>query len=160
MSDGGAPIGDSTQEYLSAEEAAQELVAALRELREATEGYISAEKRLGDVGKRLAELADATQQSGEKVSAAAEAVRSVSGPGILAQIKAGQEALDSVSENLEQRHALVLGAFATQSTERAAAEGKGAAALAALARQLRTVTYLSAAAAVFAIAALIAVLAR
>ena len=153
MSEDRAPAGGATHEYLTAEQAAQELVASLRDLREATEGYVAAEKKLEEIGKRLSELADATRQSGEKVVAAAEAVRSVSGPQILAQIRATQETLGS-------QHGEVVKAFAKQTAGRDDVQQKQETSIAALARQVGTVTYLAAAAALFAVAATIVALVK
>ena len=146
MSEDMATAGGTTEEYLTAEQAAQELVASLRDLREVTQGYIAAEKKLEDVGKRLSELADATRQSGERVVEAAEAVRAVSGPEILAQIHTTQTSLGS-------QHGEVVEAFAKQTSGRADVQLKQETSMVALARQVRTVTYIAAAGVVFAAAA-------
>lgn len=160
MSDEKTPAAGATQEYLTAEEAAQELVSSLRELRDATEGYVAAEKKLTELGRRLIELADATQQTGEKVVQAADAVRSVSGPEILAQARSTQESLTAARATLDEHKEAVVEAFAEQSADRAETWQKQETALAALARQVRTATYLSAAAAAFAIAATVIALVR
>lgn len=178
MSEDTEPAKGGTQEYLTAEEAAQELVTSLRGLRDATEGYVAAKKKLKEVGRHLTQLADATQRTGEKVVQAAEVIRSVSGPEILAEVHAAQGLLDSAKESLDVHEASVADAFAEQTrdrgetwqkqeaafaeqrTDRAENWQKQEVAFAELSRRVRTVTYVAAASTVFAIAATVVALVR
>ena len=160
MSEDMATGGGATEEYLTAEQAAQELVASLRDLREATEGYIAAEKRLEDVGKRLSELADATGKSGRRSPRRRRLCAPSSGPEILAQIGAARKVLDETRATLDSQHGAVAGEFAKQTADRGGTWQKQEAALLALARQVRTVTYIAAAGVLFAAAATVVALVK
>ena len=62
-------------------------MASLRNLNEATEGYAASEKRLREAGGRLEDLANATRDTGEKIVDGVQAMRSLSGPEILGEVR-------------------------------------------------------------------------
>ena len=137
----------ATKEFLSAEEAARELVRSLRDLHQATENYAAAEKRLGeagshlgDAGRTLQQVAQATENLGNQVSQGIDAIRSISGPRLIAEIQGTQNAVRDVQTTLRNQQAEL---------------SKG---LQAVADKMRVVTYLLVGAVVLSAAAFLAAL--
>lgn len=106
MSDQSAP----TEDFLRAEEAAQQLVQSLRRLDAEAESYSTAGKTLDQVASEVRELASKTSEVAERSAEAVEAIRSIGSVQILEQVQAlsaGAEASSVAIGNVDERvHAL------------------------------------------------------
>ena len=92
-----------TESFLSAEEAAKKLVAALESLKKETEGYAAAERSLKESGERITQLAARLEELSQRSVEALDVVRSVGGPQIVEELRSIAPTLDGQSKTLTQQ---------------------------------------------------------